>query len=346
MSESSNAPSRRQFGSGGPTLAQLGERQLLDRLVAMSQQLDGSGPVSGDDAAVWTPPAGRDLAVSIDALVEDIDFRRSWIDPRRLGARAFAVAVSDLAATGADPVTCVATLCARPSEQAEDVLAIQQGLCEAAAAVGCRVVGGDVSGIDGPLVIDVCVTGSLPAGLALRRAAGRPGDLLLTTGVLGRSAAGLQLLLEGVTRASGVERGWIATHLDAVVRLREGVRLLQAGVRCAGDVSDGIVVDVARTAAASGCAAEIWADSVPVDEHLRERFGQRWLELAVGGGEDFELVAAVAEKQVPELLGDWPQALAPLTVIGQLTEGAGLRLFDRMGGSELPLPASLAGHFT
>jgi thiamine-monophosphate kinase len=346
MLKTSDRPPRRGFGAGGPSLAEVGERALLERLVLISNEISPSATASGDDAAVWTPPVGRDLAVSVDALVEGVDFRRSWIDPHRLGRRAFAVAVSDLAAMGAEPVNCVATLCARGSEQVDDVLAIQRGLCEAAAAVGCAVVGGDVSAIDGPMVIDVCVTGSLPSRQALRRVDGRPGDVLLVTGVVGRSAAGLQLLLDGADPTSDVERGWISAHLEPVVRLREGARLLGAGVRCAGDVSDGILVDAARTAAASGCGAEIWVDRVPVDQELHRRFGHRWLELAVGGGEDFELLAAVAEPDLHRLLRAWPAELAPLTAIGTLTEGSGLRLLDRRGGLERTPPDSVAEHFS
>ena len=128
---------------------------------------------SGDDAAVWSPEPGRDLAISQDALVEGVDFRRSWISPRRLGARALAVALSDLAGMGARPLWCAATLCAPASTNFEDVLEIQRGLCAAAAAAGCAVVGGDVSAIDGPLVIDVSVGGMLAArrGAASRSAA-------------------------------------------------------------------------------------------------------------------------------------------------------------------------------
>ena len=346
MPESPPVALRRRFGAGGPTLAQVGERALLEQLVAISQEHVGHVVARGDDAAVWTPPAGRDLAVSVDALVEDVDFRRSWIGPRQLGRRAFAVAASDLAGTGATPLNCVVTLCARASEQVEDVLEVQRGLCEAAAAAGCAVVGGDVSAIDGPLVIDVCVTGSLASGRSLRRAAGRPGDLLLVTGVLGRSAAGLRLLLDGASPESTVERGWVDAHLQPVTRLREGARLLEAGVGCAGDVSDGILVDAARTARASGCGAEIWAESLPVDRHLSERFGRRWLELAAGGGEDFELLVAAAEPDIAALLRDWPADLAPLTAIGMLNEGSGLRLLDRRGGTEQTPPRTLASHFS
>ena len=348
MPHAAPTPPERRFGSGGPTLAEVGEGALLERLIAIARELApgrGDGAASGDDAAVWTPPGGRDLAVSVDALVEDVDFRRGWISPRQLGRRAFAVAVSDLAGTGAAPLHCVSTLCASPREQLEDVLEVQRGLCEAAAAAGCDVVGGDVSAIDGPLVIDVCVIGAVPRGLALRRAAGRPGDILITTGVLGRAAAGLRLLLAAEEVTGGAERSWVNAQLDPPTRLDEGRHLLERGVLCAGDLSDGLLVDARRVADASGCAVELWAASLPVDDELRARFGPEWLELAAGGGEDFELLAAVAEGAVEGLLAGWPAGLAPPSIVGRLGEGSGVRVLDHRGGTPISPPATWARHF-
>jgi thiamine-monophosphate kinase len=348
MPESATSLPDRRFGSGGPTLAAIGEVALIDQLVAIATsylQPSAAFP-AGDDAALWQPPPGCEVAVSIDALVEDVDFRRGWITPRQLGRRAFAVAVSDLAGTGAEAIHCLATLCARRSEQVDDVLEIQRGLCEAAAAAGCSVAGGDVSAIDGPLVIDVSVSGIVPAGQALRRSAGRPGDVLVVTGVLGRAAAGLRLLLDGDDAGSAAEQCWIDAQLQPATRLREGRELLARGVRCGGDISDGLVIDAQRTARASGCAVEVWADHLPVDPALVERFGKQWLELAVGGGEDFELVAAVAEGDVDALLSDWPEELARLAKVGVLRDGEGLRLLDGPDGFELPLPPTHAGHFS
>src|SRR5665213_2273848 len=262
------------------------ESEGVNATRAIASAEAGAGPAgedrNGDDAAVWRPPPGHDLAVSIDAVVEDVDFRRDWISPRQLGRKAFTVAASDLAGMGAQVVNCVATLCARGSEQFEDVIEIQRGLCEAAASCGCALIGGDVSAIDGPLVIDVCVTGSLPAGRALRRSAGREGDVLMVSGVLGRAAAGLRLLRESRAPADLVETRWIEAQLQPPSRLAEGRRLLDAGVLCGGDISDGLLLDAARTARACGCAAELWADSLPVDAPLRDRFGREWLELAGG----------------------------------------------------------------
>jgi thiamine-monophosphate kinase len=348
MPEFPRVIAERRFGAGGPTLAEVGEEILLDRLVAISQAAATVGNISqdGDDAAVLSPPSGRDLAVSVDAVVEDVDFRRTWMGPRAVGRRAFGVAVADLAGMGAEPAYCLATLCARGTEQLDDVLDIQRGLCEAAAAAGCALVGGDVSAIEGPLVVDVCVTGSLPAGRALRRSSGRAGDVLLVTGVLGRAAAGLRLLLDGAAPATAEEKGWVEAQLQPAARLQEGLCLLGNGVRCGGDISDGLLLDAARTARASGCAVELWAASLPVDSGLRASFGSEWLQLAVGGGEDFELVAALPQADLPALLHEWPAELAALTVVGQLSEGSGVRLLDRRGGLEMPQPRSAARHFS
>ncbi|MGH7722720.1 MAG: thiamine-phosphate kinase [Candidatus Dormibacteria bacterium] len=347
MSETPPAPTRRRFGAGGPTLAEVGESALLESLVEIAAAAGGPAlaGLHGDDAAVWAAPQGSDLAVSIDCLVEDVDFRRSWITPRQLGRRAFAVAVSDMAGTGARPTHCLATLCARGSEHLEDILEIQRGLCEAAAAAGCAVAGGDVSAIDGPLVLDVCLTGTLPCGLALRRSAGRPGDALLVTGVLGRAAAGLRLLRDGRAPATPVEERWIAAQLEPTMRVAEGRHLLDAGVRCGGDISDGLLLDAARTARACGCAIELWADSLPVDTQLAGRFGRGWLELALGGGEDFELVAAVTAADAGRLLSEWPPHLAPLRQAGVLRAGTGVRLLEHRAGMEMTLPSTAAQHY-
>jgi thiamine-monophosphate kinase len=336
----------RGFDEGGPSLADVGESSLLRALAEIARTTSGALAIgSGDDAAVWSPEPGRDLAVSQDALVEGVDFRRSWITPRRLGTRALAIALSDLAAMGAAPVWCTATLCAPSSTCFEDVLEIQRGLCGAAIAAGCALAGGDVSAIDGPLVLDVTVGGTLVAGEALRRDGGRPGDLVLVTGLLGRAAAGLRLLLDGGGELSEQEQAWIDAQLSPMARIAEGLQLVAAGVRCGGDISDGLLVELERVADLSGCGAEIWLDRLPVEPALVTDFGASWPDLAVGGGEDFELVATVPEAAVAELLESWPADLAPLTVVGRLTEGATVVVLHHEDGGPASRPRTSSRHF-
>lgn len=254
----------RGFDTGGPTLGDVGERELLRALAEIARGTAAALALgSGDDAAVWSPEPGRDIAISQDAVVEGVDFRRTWLTPRRLGARALAVALSDLAGMGARPVWCAATLCAPASTCFEDVLEIQRGLCAAASAAGCAVAGGDVSALNGPVVIDISVGGTLVPGALLRRDHGRPGDLVLVTGLLGRAAAGLRLLLDGGEDLSEQELAWVEAQRSPVARIAEGLHLVAAGVRCGGDVSDGLLIELERITEMSGCAAEVWMDRVP-----------------------------------------------------------------------------------
>ena len=338
--------SERAFDAGGATLADVGERTLLRALTEIARPTSVTLAVgSGDDAAVWSPEPGREVALSQDALVEDIDFRRSWISPRRLGARALTVALSDLAGMGARPAWCSATLCAPASTCFDDVLEIQRGLCAAALSVGCAVAGGDVSAIAGPLVIDVSVGGTVAAGEMLRRDAGRPGDVVVVTGALGRAAAGLRLLLDGGEVLSERERAWVDAQLSPVARIGEGLELVASGVRCGGDISDGLLVDLERITDLSGCAGEFWLDRLPVEQALVTDFGAAWADLAAGGGEDFELVATLPREEAEALLESWPGSLAPLTIVGCLREGSGVAVLDREGGVSVARPRTSSRHF-
>lgn len=344
----------RRFGAGGPTLTDVGEEELLRQLRALSD----AGPTiareragtlrlgPGDDASVWRPSPAHEVALTQDALVEDRDFRRDWITPRALGRRALGVALSDLAAMGAEPAWCMTTLCAPGGTELEDVLEIQRGMVEAAAATGCAIAGGDVSDTPSALVIDVAVGGTVPIGTWLRRDAGKAGDVLIVTGRLGAAAAGLRMLDGGdVTPEAGAQAAWTDALLAPKPRLAEGRRMAETGVLCAGDVSDGLLVEVARTARASRCAAELWLNSVPAAAGLERAFPESWPELALAGGEDFELLCAAPHEVAARLIGSWPADLAPLRVVGRLTYGSEVSLLDRQGGTALPLPRPRSRHW-
>jgi thiamine-monophosphate kinase len=341
----------RRFGDQGTAVSQVSETELLHELIGEAQRtLAGRGHAivvgSGDDAAVWRPDPPALLAITQDAVVEGVDYQPGWTLPYLVGKRSLTISLSDLASMGAEPAWCVVTYCASPDVRYEDLLAVQHGLCDVAAGSGCAVIGGDVSRTDGPLVVDVVAGGSVRPGRILRRDAGRPGDVLLVTGTLGRAAAGLRLLADGPGSApAGDSDRWVTAQLDPVARLGEGAALAGLGVTCCGDLSDGLLVDSERTARASGCAAELWLDSVPVDPGLRGSFPGDWPALALAGGEDFELLAAVPAASVQDLVRRWGPGLAPLTVVGQLVAGTGVRLLDRRGGAELPKPAPASRHF-
>lgn len=342
----------RRFGGGGLRLDDVGETRLLTALVASVGNETGDAVVvqSGDDAAVWRPPIDRELVLTQDALVEGEDFRYDWIRPHRLGRRSLAVSLSDLAAMGAVPAFALITLCAPPSLELEAALAIQAGIAELAAEHEMALLGGDVSRIEGPMVLDLVVGGTVIPGRALRRDRGCPGDVLLVTGVLGRAAAGLRLLLDGRREETATdvhECDWIAAQLEPVARLDEGTALVEAGARCAGDLSDGLIADVTRTARASGCAAELWLDAIPVAPALPERFPEQWRQLALGAGEDFELLVAAPVSIAAAVIHGWSPRLAPLRQVGRLVSGelGAVTLLERQDGVSMSLPTVSSGHF-
>lgn len=343
----------RNFGDEGHTLSQVGETSLLQALIDEAQQ-PGAWPdgriviASGDDAAVIQPDPGELLVITQDALVEDVDYVRRWTRPYLVGRRSLTLSLSDIASMGARAAWCVVTYCADPSFYFEDLLAIQKGLSDLAAESGCRIVGGDVSRIDGPTVIDVVVFGTVPRAGLLRRDAGRVGDTLVVTGTLGRAAAGLRLLMSGEGPQSHDETTirWISSQLDPVARTEEGPAMSKFGIKCCGDLSDGLLIDAERTARSSGCEAEIWLDRLPVDPGIQEAFPDEWPSLALAGGEDFELLAAIPEDRFPEVIGSWSPKLSPLTAVGRLTEGTGVRLLDHANGTPLPRPRLTSRHFS
>jgi thiamine-monophosphate kinase len=341
----------RRFGDQGTAVSQVSETALLHALIDEAHRtLAGAGHAvvvgSGDDAAVWRPDPAALLVVTQDAVVEGVDYVPGWTRPYLVGKRSLTISLSDIAAMGAEPGWCVVTYCTSRDVRYEDLLAMQRGLCDVAAAAGCAVIGGDVSRIDGPLVVDVVAGGNARPGRILRRDAGRAGDLLLVTGTLGRAAAGLRLLADGPVTAPASDRDrWIAAQLDPAARLGEGRALADLGVICCGDLSDGLLVDAERTARSSGCAAELWLGSIPADPGLRGLFPADWPALTLAGGEDFELLAAAPPASVPDLVRRWSPGLAPLTVVGQLVAGTGVRLLDRQGGAEIPQPVPASRHF-
>lgn len=290
----------------------------------------------GDDAAAWRPSPQTLTVATTDALVEGVHFRLSTTEWRDLGWKALAENISDVAAMGCHPRYAVIALGLPGDRLVEEVEALYHGIVECAAAYDCHVVGGDV--VRAPCVlISVTVLGeSLPdAGgepLILRRSAAQPGDALAVTGPLGGSAAGLRLLEEGLAPTATLslwERGAeeddaLRTHRRPRPRVTAGLALVEAGVRCAIDVSDGLVADVGHICQQSGVDAEIDAALVPVDPAGAAHFPTAALQLALEGGEDYELVCAAP----PEVITQAGRILAergepPLTVIGEVVPRAG-----------------------
>lgn len=292
---------------------------------------------SGDDAAVTVP--GGATATSVDALVEGVHFRRDETDPATIGRKALATALSDLAAMGAEAGEAYVAL-GVPGDCGEtELLDLLDGMLGLAAATGTTLAGGDLSRAP-TLTLAVTVVGHAagPGELVSRRGA-RPGDLVVLTGEIGGAGAG-RLLLDDPTLAAAVTAPLAAElqtrQLDPSPRLESGRALAAAGARAMIDLSDGLASDGGHIAAASGVALRIEAASLPLAPGVAEvapAAGLDPLRLAVSGGEDYELLAALP----PDALGDAAAQVAAageaaLTPIGEVTEGEGVEIRLPGGG--------------
>jgi thiamine-monophosphate kinase len=277
----------------------------------------------GDDAAVWLPAGAREFwLVTTDMLAEEIDFRREWTTPRELGRKSIAVNLSDLAAMGARPRFFTISLGMPASITSRWIREFYNGLTSCGGEHGAVLAGGDLSGAE-KITISITAFGESEKRKLLYRSGGRPGDLLYVTGTPGKSAAGLKLLQQGIIRSrSGFRREALRAHRTPEPRCAIGQWLAQSGAaRCMMDISDGLSSDLPRLCAASGCGAEIFAEKIPVFAESSS-WGCDPLELALSGGEDYELLFAVprAKKHLLEAL---PPDFPPVTHIGNMIKGNG-----------------------
>lgn len=274
----------------------------------------------GDDAAVLRL-GGREVVVTVDLLTEGVDFLSAEHDPRRIGRKALAVNLSDLAAMAAHPLAAFVAV-ALPREGARALgEALLAGMQPLAAEFGLSIAGGDTNTWDGPLVISITALGEPGPRGPLRRNGARPGDLLLATGSFGGSI--------------------LAHQFDFVPRVREAIQLheryaLRAGI----DVSDGLALDAQHLAEESGCGVALDLARIPLSkdaERLSEQRGNgvSALEHALGDGEDFELLLAVSADEAQRILHEQPLGETRLTAIGRFVEPPGL--WEDRDGALLPL---------
>lgn len=284
---------------GGPRVRGIGEFELIARLRdALPPSVRGAAslPIGiGDDAAVWTPTAGERIVVTTDALVDGVHFRQDWTDPKRLGHKILAVNLSDLAAMGAQPRLAVVTLALTGDEPLQALIDLYRGMGALARRTGTAVAGGDVVRSPFGLAFNVTAIGESRGGRVLTRDGARPGDLLGCTGTLGASAAGLRLLAEASgspRRRAAVADHLIEAHLRPEPRLALGALLVAEGATAAMDLSDGLLGDLPKLLSASGVSVRVDARRIPVAAAVRALFPDDWLELALRGGEDYELLFA------------------------------------------------------
>lgn len=281
----------------------------------------------GDDCAITRVTPGKQLVTTTDMLMEGVDFLLASTDPALIGRKSLAVNLSDLAAMAADPVAAVISL-ALP-QRGGAVLASQlyDGILPLAEEFGIAIAGGDTNSWDGPLVISITVWGEIEPGHAWLRDGGRAGDKLLVTGSLGGSI--------------------LSRQFTFTPRLKEAQQLRSsAKVTAAMDISDGLLIDLARLCAASNCGAALSLASIPIHADAHTLAAQelptaspaelltRALEHALGDGEDFELLLAVDPS---DPLANAANNDSQAHMIGRLIEQPGI-FAEAADGTLTPLP--------
>jgi thiamine-monophosphate kinase len=319
----------------------VGEFDLLRR---MRERLPPPGPRvrlgSGDDAAIAVP--GGATATSVDALLDGVHFRRAWSSAEQIGAKALAVALSDLAAMGAEPGEAYVVL-GVPSDLDEDgCMELLDGMARVAEETGTTLAGGDVTRAP-VLTLAVTVVGHAPEPASfVTRAGARPGDTLVVTGELGGAAAGLLLLEQrnaseiDHTGGGPISDALIARQLEPRPRLEGGRALADAGATAMIDLSDGLGGDASHLAQASGVGLRIDAATLPIAPDVgaaAEGAGRDALQLAVSGGEDYELLAALPpERLEAATTAVEKQSGVALTRIGEVVAGEGVEIRLPGGG--------------
>ncbi len=281
-----------------------GEFELIAKL---RQQLSDSGLLVGvgDDAAVIARDDGSSWLIATDMLMDGVHFDVANTNPRLIGRKALGVNLSDIAAMGAVPTTAVVSVALpRGSSIGEE---LHTGLFQLAGEFDTVIAGGDTNSWDGPLVINVAVTGELPPGAKpFERRGARVGDWIFVTGPLGGSLDG--------------------HHFSFTPRVREAQILRSiTTVNSMIDISDGLAADLHHILDESEVGAVLFAERIPIRESIQTQPGA--LKRALGDGEDFELLFTVSAGEAQRLIANAPDAVE-LFHIGEITES----------GAELVLP--------
>lgn len=311
-------------------LTELGEFGLIERIRRRAGEDENLLLGIGDDCALAEVPEGRQLLTTTDMLLEQVHFRRDWTDLRTLGRKCVAVNVSDIAAMGGRPRHLYAGLAAPEDVTLEQIDALVEGMLEACSRYGVTLAGGDTCRSRGGLVVSLTLQGDIARGRAVSRAGAAAGDLICVSGTLGDSA----LALEDLMNERPVDPRLLARHNDPEARAALGAALAEAGAATAMiDLSDGLLADLGHILEASKVGARIELAELPLSEAFRGRAGEhrRLFELALSGGEDYELLFTAAESDWPALQRLAGRTETPVSCIGRVIEEPKLALVDAAG---------------
>lgn len=326
-------------------LGEFGLIDLLDKVISSSQnqQFESWRQLIigiGDDCAAWQGDTSIQLATT-DTMTQNVHFTLDTISWRELGWKVLAINLSDIAAMGGLPRYALVSLSLPDDTKVEDIVDMYREMMELAQQFETAIVGGNMS--RAPIVsITIAVLGKARNKHLLTRSAAKPGDKVAVTGYLGSATAGLAML-KGQLKLSAEATTYLRNRfLRPMPRIAEGGLLTDKGVKTAIDISDGLVSDLTHICEASRVSARIETERLPIHPLVRDNFGDKSLELALSGGEDYELLFTASAETIEEVK---KLASLPVTIIGEITRGTGkIELVDAQGKT-FNLPQTGWDHF-
>jgi thiamine-monophosphate kinase len=325
-----------------------GEEKLIERFFRPLAAHPGALDLS-DDAAYLSPPAGCDLVLTTDSTVAGVHFFDDD-PPETIAKKALRVNLSDLAAKGAEPIGALLAI-SFPSNIDEGWIAnFARGLGEDCVAFACPLLGGDTTKTPGPLSISITAIGKVPSGKMVKRAGAKAGDLVVVSGTIGDAALALEVKKRLLSGGLGALNKPQVAELTRRYRIPEPrlalAPLLRTHAHAAMDVSDGLVGDLSKLAAVSGVSARIESAKLPLSNPAHDAIAAEpaLLSVAMTGGDDYEVLAAIPDSQFKAFAEAAGKAGVPVTVIGRFGSGEGVSVLGP-DGQELSFETTAYSHF-
>ncbi len=342
-------------------LFKVGEQKVIEyirrRFARGGQHLTGIG----DDTAILSSsafaPGPKDLLLTTDVLVEDVDFDLRYCPLHQVGFKAMAANLSDIAAMGGMPRFYLVTLGLTGNRSLNEVDEVYEGMADLAYDYKVRLIGGDISATRGGLFVGIVILGEVEKGRAVIRSGARAGDLIFVSGTLGDAAAGLELAMDssrGSSKKSSllqrrsmrplVQKQFYPVPQIEAGRLFSTQRIASAMI----DLSDGLASDLRHVCEVSRVGAVVEAESLPLSDALLEytrEVRRDPLKYALTGGEDFELLFTVPEGKVSHLMSLVRRKRLNLTKIGRILPRASRIKLKNARGKLVPFPARGYEHF-
>ncbi len=312
----------------------LGEFGLIDRQnkMVVDSKINKASPDIilgiGDDAAAWQGDSSIQLA-TLDTMVENVHFTLDNATWQEVGWKSLAINISDIAAMGGLPHYALVALALPVYTDVANITELYQGMIETAKEYKVAIVGGNIS--RAPQVsVTITVLGRSPDNKILKRSTAKVGDAIAVTGYAGSAVAGLVMLKKKLQLKATDAKYLRNAFLHPIPRVAEGRLLVKHGITTAIDTSDGLLADLKHICEASKVSARIDVDKVPISDSVKANFKEKALEMALGGGEDYELIFTGDTKSIMKVK---KEAKCPVTIIGEITKGKSgvINLFNAKG---------------